>query len=488
MSSLAFLQNRVTSVWDEIWELSPEFFKPEAYNKLKGLTQQLISIYDADGRLEEFPFQPATTRTISLPSNQLRPLLKGSICLVTGGLGCVGSSLIKKLLEFEVGKVVVIDNRVSADGKFADEDRVVIIQGDICHPGLLEPVFEYYHPQYVFHTAAQRDPGYAEKDVLHTIQTNVIGSLNVARACEATRSVQQCVFSSTGKASRYYTTEVYAATKKLGEYIFDTYAAQSKVRYSMVRFTHVLDNSLMNAELEQASRGTHIAIHSPGKYVTAQNVTEAVGLLLNALLHSERGQCNFLTVRNLSWPVESLEVALYYIKHSKNNIPVIFKGNPPGYAESFFRGQFDWSNPQELNLLINVYEYKVRTVNVEGDIVISHINPTCTEALHKALETLKLIDSEEDARHCLFGALQSQVREALKRVSKYTTLDILEWGLQLQGHESEINLSPSHVPMLNLLIESLEGADLSAHFQSQFDEIKKRLEYLMPRFNYAGVQ
>lgn len=488
MSSLASLKNRVTPVFDEIWELSPEFFKPEAYDKLKDLTQQLINIYDADGRLGEFPFQPTSSRTISLPVNQLRPLLKGSICLVTGGLGCVGASLINKLLEFEVGKIIVIDKRAGEDSRFGDDDRVVMVEADVWLPGLLEPVFEYYHPQYVFHTAAQRDPGYAEKDVLHTIQTNVIGSLNVARACEATSSVQQCVFSSTGKASRYYTTEVYAATKKLGEYIFDTFAAQSRVRYSMVRFTHILDNSLMNVELEKASQGTHIAIHSPGKYVTAQNVTEAVGLLLNAILYSERGRCNFLTVRNLAWPVESLEVALYYIKHSKNNIPVIFKGNPPGYAESFFRGQFDWSNPQELNLLINAYEYKVKTVNAEGDIFISHITPTSTEALHKALDALKLLDSEEDARHCLFGALQSQVREALKRVSKYTTLDILEWGLQLQGHESEINLSPSHVPMLNLLIESLEGTDLSAHFQSQFDEIKKRLEYLMPRFNYAGVQ
>ncbi len=488
MSSLASLKNRVTPVFDEIWELSPECFKPEAYDKLKDLTQQLINIYDADGRLEEFPFQPTSSRTISLPVSLLRPLLKGSICLVTGGLGCVGSSLIKKLLEFEVGKIIAIDTQTGKDRRFGDDDRVVIIEADICLPGLLEPVFEYYHPQYVFHTAAQRDPGYAEKDVLHTIQTNVIGSLNVARACEATNSVQQCVFSSTGKASRYYTTEVYAATKKLGEYIFDTCAAQSRVRYSMVRFTHILDNSLMNVELEQASQSAQIAIHSPGKYVTAQNVTEAVGLLLNALLHSERGRCNFLTVRNLAWPVESLEVALYYIKHSKNNIPVIFKGNPPGYAESFFRGQFDWSNPQELNLLINAYEYKVKAVNAEGDIFISHISPTSAETLYKALEFLKLVDSEEDARCCLFGALQSQVRESLKRVSKYTTLDILEWGLQLQTQESEINLSLSHVPMLNLLIESLEGADFSVHFQSRFDEIKRRLDYLMPRFNYAGVQ
>mgnify|MGYP003513071679 FL=1 len=53
-------------------------------------------------------------------------------------------------------------------------------------------------------------------------------------------------------------------------------------------------------------------------------------------------------------------MALYYIKVSGREIPVIFMGNPIGYTEKFFRGQMDWSNPQDLNLLINKKKQKYR--------------------------------------------------------------------------------------------------------------------------------
>src|SRR5690606_4191987 len=113
--------------------------------------------------------------------------------------------------------------------------------------------------------------------------------------------------SSTGKASRYFTEEVYACSKKICENILDLYARKGRVKYGMVRFTHMLDNSLMNAELKKfAETGDLVAIHSPGKYVTAQNKEEAASLMLNALLYAEAGRSNFLLVRNLEWPVESL--------------------------------------------------------------------------------------------------------------------------------------------------------------------------------------
>src|SRR5690606_36132453 len=131
-------------------------------------------------------------------------------------------------------------------------------------------------PEFVFHTAAQRNPGYAEKHIYETITTNVLGTLNVVKASEKTACVKQCVFSSTGKASRYFTEEVYAGTKKMCEYIFEVCAKKSSKKYSFVRFTHILDNSLMNEELKHCSKtDPYLAIHSPGKYVTAQNVTEA---------------------------------------------------------------------------------------------------------------------------------------------------------------------------------------------------------------------
>ncbi len=383
------------ALYKNIWQLSPKVQQQEAFTELTNVTKQLIAIYASQGRLDSNPFETSFGRTLSMPFDNINDTLKNKVCLVTGGLGCVGTELIRTLLQYEVASIVVLDIASAQTNPFTD-NRVTCVLCDIRDQKTVLQQFAHFQPNFVFHTAAQRSPGHAEWYAHHTFHTNVIGTLNVVNACEQTDSVKQCVFSSTGKASRYFTNEVYAQTKKLCEYIFDVYARKGRVLYSMARFTHIIDNSLMNVELEDASRNSsYLAIHSPGKYVTAQNAGEAASLMINGLLYSEHGKANFLIVRNLEWPVESLEVALYYIKQSGREIPVIFKGNPPGYTEKFFRGQLDWSHPEELNLLINVYEFGDKQLNKEEDIVISHICPVEESTLQNAIDKLRKIEDEK---------------------------------------------------------------------------------------------
>ncbi len=446
-------------LYKKIWQWSPDVQQQEAYTQLIHLTKELIDIYTSQGRLDQNPFEPSLSRSLSLPFGSINQHLQGSVCVVTGGLGCVGTILVNELLKFDVNQVVVLDIAACPDQYFTDE-RVTCVLCDVRNESEVQQAFLLYQPRFVFHTAAQRSPGYAERNAYHTFQTNVIGTFNIANACEQTVSVKQCVFSSTGKASRYFTNEVYAQTKKFCEYIFDVYARTGRVLYSMARFTHIIDNSLMNDELEADSRlSNYIAIHSPGKYVTAQNAKEAAALLLNGLLFSEKGHCNFMIVKNLEWPVESLEVALYYIKMAKRNIPVIFKGNPPGYIEKFFRGQLDWSHPDELNLLINVYEYKHKRYNKEGDILIAKICPVEKETLLNAIEDMRIIKEERELKAALTKHLISLVSESLQEVDKKDTVNILTWGL----HPKYLSLEKATVKDYGLtvpiLADSLEGTE-----------------------------
>jgi NADP-dependent 3-hydroxy acid dehydrogenase YdfG len=445
-------------IYKKIWELSPHFQVPDSYHNLNLLTQELINIYDSQGRLGEDPFAPTRERELSQPFHKINALLKGSICLVTGGLGCVGSNLVNELAKFDVEKIIVLDKNDNTPYHIESNHSVTVICGDIRDAETVHHTFTTYKPDFVFHTAAQRDPGYAESHIEETVTTNVIGTLNIVKACEYTGSVRQCVFSSTGKASRYFTEEVYAGTKKMCEYVLDLYAREGRVKYSMVRFTHMLDNSLMNEELKRASeRDKYVRVHSPGKYVTAQNKKEAASLLLNALLYASPAQCNFLIVKNLEWPVESLEVALYYIKKSCRNIPVVFIGNPLGYTEKFFRGQMDWSDPSELNLLINVYENKSRTVNSEGDIVISHICPSSKVVIEKALCRIERASGEKESKEMLVQGLKEMVRDALTTVNKKDTVDILNWGLQPKYLDIEKAKVSDYGAIIPMLFESLEG-------------------------------
>lgn len=446
----------VTSIHAKIWELSPAVDDPVVYEELTSLTRQLITIYDEDGRLDENPFTPTTKRKLSLPREELEIMLNQGVCLVTG-FGCVGQCLTEKLSGLGVKHIIVMDIKPLPEDVVLAAG-VTYVQGDISAEGDVDTIFDMYRPEFIFHTAAQRNPGLAEAEVHETVISNVIGTWNLIKACERYPFVKHCTFSSTGKASRYYTEEVYAATKKVCEFMFDTYARGSKVRYSMVRFTHILENSLMNMGFRDAVDAPYLAIHSPGKYVTAQNVSEAGDLLLNSLLSSRKGQCKFSLVRHLEWPVESLEVALFYIKKRGSRIPIVFQGNPKGYCEKFFRGQMDWSDPDDLNLLINVYEYKHRSVNAAGDIVVSEITPTDTAVLLAALKDIERSSNDSDARDRLLRGLRNITKSALNQVDKKDTVKILKWGLEPKHLATQGLCCSDFNAITTLLSETLTGS------------------------------
>jgi nucleoside-diphosphate-sugar epimerase len=458
----------VEGIQKKMWALSPQVRFPEAYRELTNLTGELIKIYELQGRLSANPFMPITERKINLPFENLSDELKDSTCLVTGGFGCVGSVLIKELLEFKVKRVIVLDlnipNNSSALSKMEEVDYV---RCDVRDFQKVLDAFLLYSPDFVFHMAAQRNPGYAESHIVETVSTNVLGTLNVVKACEATRSVKQMVFSSTGKASRYFTEEIYAATKKTAEFIIDTFAKESRVRYSMVRFTHILDNSLMNAQLKNDSaRVEYLSVHSPGKYVTAQNAMEAAHLMLNALLHAQQRQSNLLFVRHLPWPVESLEVALYYIKESNRKIPIVFVGNPIGYSEKFFRGQLDWSRPNDLNLLTNVYERKYCRPNSNEDILITRPCSTDKGTLDRVLRNIAKASAELENKIALIEGLKELVRESLKFVDKEETANILRWGLDPNFLEKGFGHSSDFNTIISLMVGSLAGSKYDMEVES----------------------
>ncbi|GAB3222511.1 polysaccharide biosynthesis protein [Algoriphagus aestuariicola] len=442
--------------FSEIWKLSPNVGDANCYQELVKYTRQIIEIYKDQGRLDVDPLESARKRVLRLPKEQLEKELKGAICLVSGGLGCIGSSLIKELLEFDVQEIVVID-KVEFQGVPWD-DRIRYYQCDVLDRVFVAEIFSKHQPHIVFHTAAQRNPGLAEKQISESVTTNVFGTLRMVRAAENTASVRKFVFCSTGKASRYFTEEVYAATKKMCEYILDVQSRNSKIVYSMARFTHVVDNSLMDLELrDSVMQGKHVRIHSPGKFVTAQNAREASYLLLNSLLYGSKGRCNFLIVKNLEWPVESLELALYHISMSDKEIPIVFSGNPIGYTEKFFRGQMDWSKPAELNLLINVYENRIRRLNEAEDIIVSNIVKCSKSVLNWALDNLRSATTKEEVKANLMAGLKGIVTETLSEADKRDTVNILNWGLDKKILAAEKATASDYGAIIPMLFQSLEN-------------------------------
>jgi UDP-glucose 4-epimerase len=102
--------------------------------------------------------------------------------LITGGAGCLGSNLVEHWLPLG-HQILVIDN--FATGKREVLPKMAglqVIEGSIADAALVERTFREYGPEVVVHSAAAyKDPANWQEDA----STNVIGSINVARAAEA---------------------------------------------------------------------------------------------------------------------------------------------------------------------------------------------------------------------------------------------------------------------------------------------------------------
>ena len=101
--------------------------------------------------------------------------------LITGGAGCLGSNLIEHY--FPRGcDIKVIDNFATGKKEVVPEqDRLSVIECSIDDSALVEKTFADFRPDYVIHSAASyNDPTNWREDSL----TNILGSINVAKAAE----------------------------------------------------------------------------------------------------------------------------------------------------------------------------------------------------------------------------------------------------------------------------------------------------------------
>ena len=118
----------------------------------------------------------------------------------------------------------------------------------------------------------------------------------------------------------------------------------------------------------------------------------------------------------------------------------------------------DWSEPDDLNLLINVYEKRYRTLNDAGDIIISRPVSANGQILQKVLHDLEQVTGDAETKEILIMGLKELVRESLKTVNTSDTIDILRWGLNPQIMEMQKTTTQDFNAIVPLLAESLEGS------------------------------
>lgn len=122
---------------------------------------------------------------------------EGKTILVTGGAGCVGGNLVRRLSELDARKVIILDDLSSAyEWNIPKARNVQFIRGSILDDEMLRRAFKE-RPQYVFHLAAhfanQNSVDNPEKDLM----VNGLGILKVLEHAQLV-GVERFVYSSSG--------------------------------------------------------------------------------------------------------------------------------------------------------------------------------------------------------------------------------------------------------------------------------------------------
>jgi nucleoside-diphosphate-sugar epimerase len=330
-------------------------------DRLRQLAQALV-VASPESREELERYIGVTRREIAIPRDRLREEIEGRTVLVTGSSGCIASVLLEELAALRPGRVIGVD-LVPPRSHAAIDYR----QLDICDRPALEAVMRETAPDIVFHLAAQRDPGLAERQERETIRTNIFGTLSVIDAC-AEGGAAKLVFASTGKALRYFTREVYAASKRIAEFLVSDAASRRTVRASAVRFTHVVDNSLVVDKFRTACRNQGlIRVHDADAVFYIQSAREAAQLLLAAAISPATDGLDLLAIRNLDWPVSVLDLAIGIIGQ-EGTAPLQIAGYDAGYAERQYQGLYDPQVCGDVSPLFNALEGAEVTPSVSPDV------------------------------------------------------------------------------------------------------------------------
>jgi UDP-N-acetylglucosamine 4,6-dehydratase/5-epimerase len=158
------------------------------------------------------------------------------VYLVTGGAGFLGEKLVEKIISFGGLARVLSRNEgklISLKQKFPD---IEIYTGDISDAFEVRQAFEGVTG--VFHLAASKHVGLAEKFSRECVKTNIIGSMNVLEQ-SLVHQPEFVVGISTDKAAQV--SGVYGASKLLMEKLFRQYEQlNNKTKYRIVRYGNVL--------------------------------------------------------------------------------------------------------------------------------------------------------------------------------------------------------------------------------------------------------
>lgn len=286
-------------------------------------TLEDVKIEDLIGRQE-----------VRIDLKEVSTFINNKIILITGAGGSIGSEITKQVLQFNPKKLILFDIDETAihnlSIRFFVKDKTYFVVGDIKDKDRIEEVFKKFNPEIVFHAAAYKHVPIMEANPKEAVKVNIFGVYNLAKA-SLKFGVKKFILISTDKAVN--PVSVMGATKRISEYICNSFNNRGKTEFISVRFGNVLGSrgSVLPLFLEQLKKGGPLTVTHKDIQRYFMTIPEAVSLVLQAAAIAKGGQ---ILILDMGEPIKILSLAEELIKlhgfEPYKDIEIKFIGLRPG--------------------------------------------------------------------------------------------------------------------------------------------------------------
>ena len=278
--------------------------------------------------------------------------------IVTGGAGFIGSNLVKKLLDLNVEKLLIIDDLSTGNesniSSIVSDERVQFLNLKIEDIESINELFEDY--DFCYHLAAGVGVQYIMDNLSESLLTNILATHKVLEACQAnglpvlltsTSEVygvaEDDVWTEDTKSLIGPTTKLrwsYAASKMIDEFIALSLFEEGKVSPIIVRLFNIIGPNQLSKYgmvvprfIESALEDKDILIHGDGSqsrsFTWVDDVVNYLIKLAEVKAYGEVfniGQTEEISIKNL---------AELIIEKTNSNSQIIFKSHEEVFGKAF---------------------------------------------------------------------------------------------------------------------------------------------------------
>jgi FlaA1/EpsC-like NDP-sugar epimerase len=303
---------------------------PSLGNLIQGmeLEQQIrdVAVEDLLGR-----------KPVQLDQDRIRERVEGTVVMVTGAAGSIGSEICRQIAQF--GPLALVGFDIAETPLFQLERELgtsfpqlafYAELGDITRSETLQHVMQKYRPSILYHAAAYKHVPMMERHIFAAVENNVFGTSTVARAA-INHGVKHVVMISTDKAVR--PTSMMGATKRVAELVIRAVQKETDTKFMVVRFGNVLgsNGSVVPIFKEQIAAGGPVTVTHAEMRRYFMTIPEAAQLVLQAFSIGKGGE---VFVLDMGKPVKILDLARNLILLSglrpDRDIKIQFTGLRPG--------------------------------------------------------------------------------------------------------------------------------------------------------------